>query len=362
MDSVNENSSIDATILFQLSGLHESLPSFEIQSLLESSKTKFTIVEKRKNVVLINCSLEIATIVAEKAAYCKRAIRVLYSNELIQLSVDRILNDISTSIDFRKHLLPLESFQVRLYHTSKVTKDIKSIDLESTLGKRITTQTNEKNSASMKSPDKRFVIILNDDKYYFGLEIFEQEKGSFNDRRPDLRPYFKPGTLEPRFARLMANLAKTPPNGYLLDPFCGPGGILIESALMGNNVIGIDIDRRMINGAKRNLIHYTPKINYELLIGDARSLPFNNSIDSIATDPPYGRSTSTHGKEVMKLLEQFFEEAYNVLTNNGTLAVGMFVEIPIEEIADKYGFKVEIFEKIYIHKSLTRRVGVFSKK
>ena len=74
---------------------------------------------------------------------------------------------------------------------------------------------------------------------------------------------------------------------------CGCGTTLIECKLTGRNAIGFDINPKMVEMTRKNLrfnvdgnIH---KVNIEVKVGDARNLKEikNNSIDLIATHPPY---------------------------------------------------------------------------
>ncbi|NHJ49400.1 MAG: methyltransferase domain-containing protein [Asgard group archaeon] len=345
---------------FHLSGVHSQLPTQEITSILDGKKIPYKIIDNFKRCLIINCSKYAATYVAQRASYCKRSSSLLYKGKYIDANISDISEKISKNIDFTQLLTKDESFCVRVYYTGEVS--FKSIELEKKLGKEIWTQMAGKNKAKMKNPDKTFVVLIVNNDYFFGMELFARKKGSFKSRRPDVRPFFKPGTLEPMFARLMVNLSLANEDNYLVDPFCGPGGILVEGTLMNCNVIGLDIDKKMIQGSKKNLEYYTPKANYELILADARDLPFYENIESIATDPPYGRSTSTHGREIIKLLMHFFGEAANILQSKGCLTIGMFEELPLKEIAEDNGFIVKYLEKIYIHKSLTRRVGVFIKK
>lgn len=345
---------------FHLSGIHSKLPSFEITSILESMNYSFQIIDQRKQCLLVNCSIEGALIASKRAAYCKRAATILFRGVYDKLSTSQIAQKIVRNVDFKKYISKDETFLVRAYHIGDM--NIKSVELENALGQEIWMQLKKKNKVKMKNPDKTFIILFLDNEFLFGLQIFAQKKGSFINRRPDIRPYFKPGTLDPRFARLMVNLSMASEEKYLLDPFCGPGGILLEGTLMNCKAIGMDVDKRMVQGANKNLNYFTPNAYYELIIGDARHLPFIKTIDSIATDPPYGRSTSTHGREIKKLLMQFFEQANQALKQNGCLAIGMFEEIPLQEVAKDNNFEVKVYEKLYIHKSLTRKVGVFIKK
>jgi len=346
---------------FHLSGLHDALPTCEVLSVFESENVPYQVNKRYDSCLVAECSESSAIIIAQRAAYCRRAVKLLHQNKMDSQSIEELAEEISSVVDFAQHIQKDETFLVRVYRIHDASIDYMSETLEVAIGKKIWNQLEGKNKAKMKNPDITFVILFVDDTFLFGKELFARKSGSFDDRRADIRPFFKPGTLEPRFARLMVNLSQASSSTYLLDPFCGPGGILVEGSLMGCNVIGMDIDKRMILGAQQNLLQYSPAANYNLLVGDAKALPFLNRIHSIATDPPYGRSTSTYGKTIVELLNQFFSEAHQVLTNKGILAIGMLVEIPLEDLAKTNGFKLEVFEQIYIHRSLTRRVGVFRK-
>ena len=347
---------------FHLSGIHSTLPTIEAISILESEKSDYSIFEKQTQCLIVNCDNNSALKVAKRAAYCRRAAQLIVRRKILGENLEAIVDFIDRNIDFNSYLHSGQSFKVRVYRIGKVFNEFLSISLENEIGKIIWKQTKGKCKGDMKTPDLTFVLLFSGNEFLFGPEVFAKPRGSFEDRRPDLRPFFKPGTLEPRFARLMVNLAQATPGEFLLDPFCGPGGILIEGALTGCQLLGSDLDQRMLKGAKKNIDFFAPKINFSILQADARELPFKNKIKSIATDPPYGRSTSTYGKEIVKLLSSFFEEANEILLPNGVISIGMFEEIPIREIAEEAGFQVEHIEKIYIHRSLTRTIGVCRKK
>ena len=362
MDYCNKSSKTLNPHFFHLSGVHPELPVFEVLSVLESEFYSHELLRKSKQCLVLKCSKGGAYLAADRAAYCKRAVQILYKTAVIEESVLKLAEKITRDIDFEDLMSNQKSFLVRVYRIGKAHSKYDSMDLEVAIGKRIWDKMKGICKVDTKNPGITFVLLFTQDELLFGEEIYARKKGSFNSRRADRRPYFKPGTLEPRFARLMANLSKASTQNFLLDPFCGPGGIILEGALMNCSVVGLDIDKRMVYGSIRNLAHYKPNSQYYVFVSDARKLPFHNNVQSIATDPPYGRATSTYGKEVEDLLDIFFSEASNALVKGGTLAIGMLDEIPLEDIAKEHNFNLNIFEKIYIHKSLTRRVGVFVKK
>ena len=57
-------------------------------------------------------------------------------------------------------------------------------------------------------------------------------------------------------ARAMINVAGIKNDEILLDPFCGTGGILIEGADMNLNIIGQDVDVKMVDASLKNLAHF----------------------------------------------------------------------------------------------------------
>lgn len=365
MNSLRQTSSLlrdSYPIFFQLSGVHENLPKQEVLAILEGEEYPFKIAEQGNQYVIVNSSIACGLRIAFRASYCRRSIRILQQSIVdTNETISTITSTISRDVDFTNFFKNNETFLVRVYRIEKASMNFLSTDLERSIGKVIWQQTKDKTKANMKNPDIVFVLIFYDGKYVFGQEIYSRQKGAFDERQANLRPFFKPGTLEPRFARLMVNLAKTNNKTLLLDPFCGPGGILVEGGMMGCKLIGSDLDAKMITGARKNLQHYLPNATYSLLLSDAKDLPFTESIHSIATDPPYGKSTSTFGKKIEELLKQFFEEAHSILKSGGIISIGMLSEVPLQQIVEDAGYKLELYEKMYIHKSLTRRVGVCRK-
>ena len=348
---------------FHLAANHPTLPAIEIKSILKSEQEPFHIEEELPSCIIVKCTPAVAKRVAERAAYCRRVMRLLFSGAAKQKSYDAIVKELTSSIDFLRVVHKQPSFLVRVYRIVNASKHLLSPPLEAAIGKSIFTALKGKIHVDVKEPAVTFVLLFTKERYLFGVEEFAQVKGVFAARRPDLRPFFKPGTLEPRFARLMVNLTQASSTEYVLDPFCGPGGILIEGAMMGLRMIGMDIDPKMVAGAAKNLQHFAPTSDYSLLVGDARKIPLHNQrLQAIVTDPPYGRSTSTFGQKIVPLLEDFFAQAATLVKRNGTVSISIFSEIPIQQLAEAHGFYQEVSEKIYIHRSLTRTIGVFRKQ
>ena len=189
-------------------------------------------------------------------------------------------------------------------------------------------------------------------KLWVGIRKQAFSAKSFEKRKADRRPFFKPIALPPRLARAMINLARA--KKEVLDPFMGTGGILIEAGLLGLKVYGVDLRKDMVDGAKQNLEYYGIK-NYVLKKGDATKLGKlfpDKAFEAIVTDPPYGTSATLGGKLREELYEKALESIYEVL--DGHLSIAFPTSFEAEKVAERIGF--EVLEKYYqrVHSSLDR--------
>ena len=119
-----------------------------------------------------------------------------------------------------------------------------------------------------------------------------------------LRDYGRPnrdarvGMLPPKLAQIMLNLARPKKNGKILDPFCGTGVILQEALLLGFDVIGSDINPRMVEYSKKNLDwlgeHFIIKNKSEVFWADAIKRTWDYSIDAVVTEGTLGLPLTPH--------------------------------------------------------------------
>ena len=145
----------------------------------------------------------------------------------------------------------------------------------------------------------------------------------------------------------------------LLDPFCGTGGILIEAGLIGANVIGGDINKRMVDGCRETLDFYNIK-NYKLFCADVGDIKKHvNIVDSVVVDLPYGKSTTTGGEDLKILYDRAFESIYHVLKGDGKAVIGMPTKDMLS-LGERYFTLVEK-HACRVHRSLTRYFAVYKK-
>jgi len=98
-----------------------------------------------------------------------------------------------------------------------------------------------------------FEILLVGKEAYLGVGV--QNITAYKER-DQARPFrdAKVGMLPPKLAQIMINLTgPLPARSTIYDPFCGTGVVLQEAALMGHDVLGTDLNPRMVEYTEKNL-------------------------------------------------------------------------------------------------------------
>ena len=208
-----------------------------------------------------------------------------------------------------------------------------------------------KGPVSLSHPQVEYRAILSEDRCYFGRVLCQFNRSSYDERNPGKREFFHPGVMMPRMARTLVNISCAHAGEILLDPFCGTGGILIESDLLGNRPVGSDFDPEMIGGARRNLPHA------ELILADSTALPFqDHSIDTVVTDFPYGQSVCIRKSDSMDMLyDDALAEIKRIVRKSRRVVV--VTHRDISEIASRH-FAILQHHSQRVHKSLTRQILV----
>lgn len=95
-------------------------------------------------------------------------------------------------------------------------------------------------------------IIKGNKELFIGETVAIQDIDKYSKRDYD-KPWrdAKVGMLPPKVAQIMVNLAGANTKS-IYDPFCGTGTTLVEGLLMGKDVVGSDIDQRMIDYSEGN--------------------------------------------------------------------------------------------------------------
>ncbi|MEM4970924.1 MAG: DNA methyltransferase [Sulfolobales archaeon] len=172
------------------------------------------------------------------------------------------------------------------------------------------------------------------------------KRGSWATHRGDYR-----GNWAPQMARALIEMY-TEPGDLVLDPMVGSGTTCIEARLLGRNCIGVDINYGAVILALHRLywLERSAEERFKgsptasniagswskIYHGDARRLSLlnDNSVDLVATHPPYWRiigygescgegdlSCSKSLEEYLELMDQVAREIYRVLKPGGYLGI-----------------------------------------
>lgn len=243
--------------------------------------------------------------------------------------------------DIEPNYRPDTSFAVRAIDVNGKGHDIPAIQEE--VGGKLEAPDNE---VDLERPDERLRLYLLEDEYILARLVMDIDRGLFEERKNQERPFSSPISLDPVLARVLVNLSGVKPSEHLLDPFCGTGGILIEAGLCGVGVHGLDLQEKMVEGAEENLEEYGI-IVHDLREGGVSEVSeiFDREFDAVVTDLPYGKASKKKGSP----LEEFLEIAPE-------LTDGKVVFMSNQDEIDG----LEPSHEIYVHKNLTRYIYVLT--
>ena len=322
--------------LFVLSGENSTIPSGELEALVETYSSNSKISKISRRIALVEGNINTEEIL-KRSAYVK--LGGLYLG-----SINNSTEENLRKIEFNG-IERINSFAARVYNISNQKN---KLNLEAELG-HIVKEKFPTAKVSLKAPETLIIGIISEDGFHICGVDSDSIRRSWRERRPRARPFFHPSALYSKFARLLVNLSHVRGEDILLDPFCGTGSILIESAYIGIRSIGIDISRKMCEGSMSNYKHFNLS-KVDIIMATANSLPVAK-VDGIATDIPYGRVSSTHKQKVNCIAENIVNTIATILPK-GKFACIVHPEVitlpkinAIEKVQE---------HKIYIHRSLTR--------
>ncbi|MBW3021141.1 methyltransferase domain-containing protein [Candidatus Woesearchaeota archaeon] len=207
-------------------------------------------------------------------------------------------------------------------------------------------ETLEVPKVNLKNPHTKFEIYFSDKEAFVCLLIKELDN-NFESRKSHKRPSPHPSSLHPKLARAMVNMLGDVK--VVVDPFCGSGGTLIEAALAGNYVVGIDLDPIMIKRCYNNLKHFGIE-KFELEQADSTTV---QKMDYFVADLPYGLNTKS--QELNGLYDKFFSDL-----QFKKAVVGFPDFIDYKKILKKHDIKIKKEFDYYLHKSLNKKILILS--
>lgn len=339
-------------LFFLLSGEHPTLPFSELRAILEAEGHEYQVLEKLTQVLRVKADVE-----SMKPIESRSAMTRVCALELLCCSADtRKIFEMARSAPLEEFVQRGESFAVRVRRVRKSASHLLGVELERKLGELILNKAKGVR-VDLANPQKTFFGVLTDNKFLFGLKIAKIPPKPFTQRRPRKRPFFHPSAMPAKLARCMVNLAKPKAGDLVLDPFCGTASMLIEAGLIGCRVIGFDVKRHMVRGSLRNLQHFGVRPE-GMIVADALKPPTIKT-DCIVTDPPYGRSATTLGRETRQIVKDFLSTLQDCLAKGRRICVAAPRSIRIGRLGEELGLKHVESHLVYVHRSLTREIAVF---
>ena len=333
---------------------HPELPLAELRAVMECENIDAEVDSITEGLVILkDISKE------DFESYYRILIRRLgYTHEVHELilktNVDALEGDVS-AIDWSGYID--ETFAVRV---KRIRSEIDTVGYERKLGTLILDNC-DNIKVNLSKPKTLVRVAAFGDNLYVGIERIKLNKKHFEDSKPHKRPFFYPGSMNPKLARCMVNLSRIKEGELLLDPFCGTGGILIEAGLIGCKVVGSDVYWKMKNGTAINLDYYGIT-DYRTFHLDVRELKMYEKVSSVVTDPPYGISTSTGDVDGDEIFKEFFKAIYDNMKDDAYLCMASPHYVDLKPMVNEVGFEIVEQYGIKMHRSLTRIISVICKK
>jgi len=333
---------------------HPELPLAELKAVIECENIDARIDKITEGLVLLK-DISPENIETYYEILTKR---LGYTHEIHELIIKSNISDFDkdvSSVNWSEFIS--ETFAVRV---KRFKSEIDTVGYERKAGSLIL-ENCDNIKVNLTKPKSLVRVVAYQDEFFIAIEKIKLNKKHFEESKPHKRPFFYPGSMNPKLARCMVNLSRVKEGQLLLDPFCGTGGILIEAGLIGCRVVGSDIYWKMKNGTSINLDYYGIT-DYRTFNLDVRELKMYEKVSAVVTDPPYGISTSTGDIEGEDIFKEFFKAIYDNMDDDAYLCMASPHYVDLKPIADKVGFDIIEQYGIKMHRSLTRIITVICKK
>ncbi len=219
-------------------------------------------------------------------------------------------------------------------------------------------------AVDLSDPMVEVRVLVGEDVAVVGQVLAEVDRGAFEARHVEKRPFFSPVSLHPRHARALVNLAQVGVGERVLDPFVGTGGLALEVGLVGGRVVASDLDARMVAGTERVLEHFGVE-PLAVRVSDVGDVPGwlgevgegaggVGLVAAVVTDPPYGRASTTAREDLAALYRRFLDVAAEVVAPGGRVATVFPGQGHVDDAAAHDAFTLEQHHVQPVHRSLER--------
>jgi tRNA G10 N-methylase Trm11 len=208
----------------------------------------------------------------------------------------------------------------------------------------------------LESPELELTLVRDREEYQAISSPGTMRQG-WSLRRPRKRAFFHPSAIFPKLSRALVNLSRCREGDLFLDPFAGTGSIPLEASIMGIRVVASDQSQRMVRGALSNMTHFGQQW-LGIVRADAVDSPITG-VDAIATDVPYGRASSTRGRDTRQIIDQTIPVLSKMLKPSSFLVL-----MHPKSVGVNPGRDLELVEEhhLHVHKLLTRAISVLRRR
>ncbi len=206
-----------------------------------------------------------------------------------------------------------------------------------------------KKRVNVNNPKQKVFVYKFKGSIIYGIELIKLNSNYLNNRNRILC-VSSATVLNARIARAMFNLINADKDDIILDPFCGAGGILIESRW---NIIGNDKFIDALAKAKMNKVWF--RKDYLLINSDAMKIEkiINEfKVTKIVTDFPYGLRSKIERtlKELLEIvLKQRLPTCFLIIKKRE-------IDELIWSLINKYNFGLRFTYDFYVRKDFYRRL------
>lgn len=279
----------------------------EIKSFLKRQENNILDLKKKKNALLIDTEKDL-----EKNSIDKLG-GVIAIGEIINKE-DELYFGTSNKLNYVVWNFSDKTPEIRDY-LKKRFRDEKLKATEKKLGRIISMQDGEKASTvSSKNIQEQYFVF--DDLFGRITQFCDYEELEKRDMQKPVRR--ESLSISPRLSKIMINLSEVK-KGKLLDAFCGIGVILFESLLQGIPVIGVDVDKKALDGAKSNL-EWGKFKNYKLIKADSKRVEISQC-EVMVSEPDLGETlrkmpTKEKAQETLRKFNSLMISVINNVKDN----------------------------------------------
>lgn len=209
-----------------------------------------------------------------------------------------------------------------------------------------------------------FNIIEGINQYHFGHTVALQEIDEYSERdygKPERDPRL--GMLPPKLAQIMINLANPSSKGFIYDPFCGLGTVLIEGMHLGYQTLGSDLEANVVERCQKNLEWFTTRHHlspeqYRLFVKNASRLGKNDISERISavvsetylgppmTQTPTKQQIKAIFAQIEPVMQGFFRSIDSLTPNNTTFVLSLLTYRTKEGNQEKFITMTNLIDEI----------------